>query len=114
MTRGCLAARACASSRTQAKCSLRIPAAFGGRLEANSASQIWEQSELFATLRDTGRLEGKCSPCEFKQVCMGCRARAYGMTGNYLAEEPFCFISRGPSGKPHGRKPRVKSGRART
>ena len=33
---------------------------------------------------------GKCGVCEFKQLCSGCRARAYGMTADYLAEEPFC------------------------
>jgi radical SAM protein with 4Fe4S-binding SPASM domain len=41
-------------------------------------------------MRDLDNLEGKCGCCEFKQVCMGCRARAYGMTGDFLAEEPFC------------------------
>ena len=28
--------------------------------------------------------------CEFKKVCGGCRARAYGTTQEYLGEEPFC------------------------
>ena len=36
------------------------------------------------------RLEGKCGACEFVRVCGGCRARAYSLTGNYMAEEPFC------------------------
>ena len=39
---------------------------------------------------DPDLLEGKCGICEFKQLCLGCRARAYGITNNYLAEEPFC------------------------
>ena len=46
---------------------------------------------VFAALREPDNLEGKCGLCEFKQVCLGCRARAYGMTGNYLSEEPFCI-----------------------
>jgi radical SAM protein with 4Fe4S-binding SPASM domain len=46
---------------------------------------------VFRTLRDDDNLEGKCGHCEFTTVCMGCRARAYGVTGNYLAEEPFCI-----------------------
>jgi radical SAM protein with 4Fe4S-binding SPASM domain len=52
--------------------------------------EIWDQSEDLARLRDAGALEGKCGVCEYKQVCGGCRARAFGMTGNYLGEEPFC------------------------
>jgi MoaA/NifB/PqqE/SkfB family radical SAM enzyme len=36
-------------------------------------------------------LEGKCGVCEFKRICMGCRARAfYEEHGNYMAEEPYC------------------------
>ena len=45
---------------------------------------------VFADLRDTEKLEGKCGCCEFRNVCMGCRARAYAASGNYMAEEPFC------------------------
>ena len=47
-------------------------------------------SPLFAELRDPDLLGGGCGVCEFKRVCGGCRARAYGMTGAYLGEEPFC------------------------
>ena len=36
------------------------------------------------------KLEGKCGCCEFRNVCMGCRARAFAANGNYMAEEPFC------------------------
>jgi radical SAM protein with 4Fe4S-binding SPASM domain len=54
---------------------------------------------VFLDLRDPDRLEGKCGICEFKQVCLGCRARAFGMMGDYLAEEPFCvYQPRGTEG----------------
>jgi radical SAM protein with 4Fe4S-binding SPASM domain len=42
-------------------------------------------------LRDPALLEGKCGVCEYRMVCGGCRARAFGETGNYLDEEPFCL-----------------------
>lgn len=42
------------------------------------------------TLRDPDRLEGKCGVCEFRTVCGGSRARAYAMTGNYMASDPSC------------------------
>ena len=52
--------------------------------------EIWEASPLFVSLRDPDLLGGKCGLCEFRKVCGGCRARAYGMTQEYLDEEPFC------------------------
>ncbi|MBF0496706.1 MAG: heme b synthase [Deltaproteobacteria bacterium] len=61
-----------------------------GDVREQPFSHIWRQSEIFNTLRDYGRLEGKCGRCEFKRVCGGCRARAHEMSGNYLAEEPLC------------------------
>jgi radical SAM protein with 4Fe4S-binding SPASM domain len=52
--------------------------------------EIWDSSEDLARMRDVAALEGKCGVCEYRQVCGGCRARAFGMTGNYMGEEPFC------------------------
>lgn len=63
---------------------------------------IWRDAEVFRVLRDDSCLEGKCGPCEFKRVCGGCRARAYGETGNYLTEEPFCVYQPGTRAKPGG------------
>jgi radical SAM protein with 4Fe4S-binding SPASM domain len=50
-------------------------------------------------LRDTGNLKGKCGCCEFRNVCMGCRARAYAATGDMLDEEPFCVYQPRTLGK---------------
>jgi radical SAM protein with 4Fe4S-binding SPASM domain len=61
-----------------------------GNVRQQPFRQIWESSPLFAELRDPELLKGKCGLCEFKRVCGGCRARAYGMTLEYLGEEPFC------------------------
>lgn len=61
-----------------------------GNVRRQPFGDIWQNSPLFAELRDADLLEGKCGLCQFKHLCSGCRARAYGVTGNYLAEEPFC------------------------
>jgi AdoMet-dependent heme synthase len=61
-----------------------------GNVRRAPFQQIWEGSSLFRELRDPDLLGGKCGLCEFKRVCGGCRARAYGMTQEYLGEEPFC------------------------
>lgn len=61
-----------------------------GNVRRQPFQEIWESSVLFGELRDVDLLGGKCGLCEFKRVCGGCRARAYGMTQEYLGEEPFC------------------------
>ena len=61
-----------------------------GNIRSEQFQTIWEDSPLFAELRDTSLLGGKCGVCEFNKLCSGCRARAYGMKGDHLAEEPFC------------------------
>ncbi|MDI9548033.1 MAG: radical SAM protein [Chloroflexota bacterium] len=67
-----------------------------GNIRAQPFQEIWEGSPLFAELRNPDLLTGKCGLCEFKNVCGGCRARAYGMTYEYLGEEPFCtYVPRG-------------------
>jgi radical SAM protein with 4Fe4S-binding SPASM domain len=61
-----------------------------GSVRQRPLAAIWRDSEVFAKLRDYELLEGKCGRCEFKAICGGCRARAYALTGNYLAAEPAC------------------------
>ena len=61
-----------------------------GNISKQSFAEIWQASPLFADLRNPDLLGGKCGLCEFNKVCGGCRARAYGMTQEYLGEEPFC------------------------
>lgn len=91
VTKGCLAGTAVCFISHQGEV---FPCGYlpvsAGSLRETPFREIWEKAEIFQDLRDTERLEGKCGICEFKNVCMGCRARAYGMTGDYLAEEPFC------------------------
>jgi len=64
--------------------------AFSGDIRKTNFKEIWEKSEVFTRLRDFDALEGKCGICEYRRVCGGCRARAYEITGNYMAEEPYC------------------------
>jgi radical SAM protein with 4Fe4S-binding SPASM domain len=61
-----------------------------GNVKETSLREIWGSSDTFQKLRNVDSLEGKCGLCEFKQVCFGCRARAFAETGNFLAEEPRC------------------------
>ena len=78
-----------------------LPVNCGNILE-KSLIEIWDGNEDLARLRDAGALEGKCGICGYKQVCGGCRARAFGMTGNYLGEEPFCAYDPRTAQRPSG------------
>ncbi len=61
-----------------------------GSVREKPFAELWRSSEVFAKLRDYDKLLGKCGRCEYKGICGGCRARAYALTGNYLAAEPSC------------------------
>jgi radical SAM protein with 4Fe4S-binding SPASM domain len=64
--------------------------ALAGDLRKQTFADIWEKSQVFHELRDDDGLKGKCGCCEFRHVCMGCRARAFAATGDFMASEPFC------------------------
>ncbi len=64
-----------------------------GNIREKTFKDIWENSELFKDLRDFKSYKGSCGTCEYVNVCGGCRARAYAVTGDYMEEEPFCTYS---------------------
>ncbi len=66
-----------------------------GNIREQSFQDIWENSKLFLELRDFKGYKDNCGRCEYVNVCGGCRARAYAMTGDYLAQEPFCSYQPG-------------------
>jgi len=61
-----------------------------GDLTRQSLSEIYYESPLFVSLRDSSRLKGKCGRCPARNVCGGSRARAYVMTGDLFASDPCC------------------------
>ncbi|MDR1993477.1 MAG: radical SAM protein [Nitrososphaerota archaeon] len=78
-----------------------------GNIREQSFKDIWFNSEIFKNLRNPKSLKGKCGFCEYKIICGGCRARAYGLSNDfidycgdlhmpseqkkdYLTEDPWC------------------------
>ena len=78
-----------------------------GNVRENTFKEIWFNSPIFKSLRDPKSLKGKCGKCEFRALCGGCRARAYGLSSDFidycgdlhepaelkndfLAEDPWC------------------------
>ncbi|MEM2098474.1 MAG: radical SAM protein [Candidatus Bathyarchaeia archaeon] len=79
-----------------------------GNIREKKFKEIWFNSEVFKTLRNFETLKGKCGACGYRNICGGCRARAYGLSsdfvdfcgdlheptelkGDYLAEDPLCI-----------------------
>ncbi len=61
-----------------------------GNVRRQSVVSLYRTSPLFCSLRDMTALGGKCGHCGFREVCGGSRARAFALTGDYLAEDPSC------------------------
>lgn len=66
-----------------------------GNVRTTTLSEIYQHSPLFQSLRNKESLKGRCGNCEFNPVCGGSRSRAYAMTGDVLAEEPYCSYQPG-------------------
>jgi radical SAM protein with 4Fe4S-binding SPASM domain len=60
-----------------------------GNVREEKFSDIWESSPVFVDLRKR-ELVGRCGGCDYREVCGGCRARAYALTGDYLESDPLC------------------------
>jgi len=63
---------------------------FAGNLRRAALADLWTSAELFTDIRRRSSLDGRCGACEMNAHCGGCRARAYGMTGDLMAEDPLC------------------------
>ena len=66
-----------------------------GNIRHQSLVDVYRNAPLFRELRDTNLREGKCGLCEYRNICGGSRARAYALTGDYLAEDPRCTYQPG-------------------
>jgi AdoMet-dependent heme synthase len=84
-----------------------------GNVREKSFKEIWFNSDIFNALRNPNALKGKCGACEYRSQCGGCRARAYGLSSDfidycgdlhepaelkkdYLTEDPWCVYQPKP------------------
>ncbi len=61
-----------------------------GNVRRRDPADIYRTHPLFVSLRDSDALGGKCGRCEFRRICGGSRARAFGACGDPFAEDPAC------------------------
>ena len=88
-----------------------MTAVAGNVRDEGGFTRVWQESPLLQSLRDTSLLGGRCGACEFRELCGGCRCRAYAHTGDVLAEDPGCTYV--PTGVPLEERPLVWSPAAR-
>jgi radical SAM protein with 4Fe4S-binding SPASM domain len=60
-----------------------------GDLRQQPFAEVWQSASLFQELRE-GDLGGKCGRCGYRELCGGCRARAFSESGDYLAADEAC------------------------
>jgi radical SAM protein with 4Fe4S-binding SPASM domain len=64
-----------------------------GNIRDRNFKAIYEESPVFQNLRRREELlKGACGECHYKTVCGGCRGRAHAYSGDYLQEDPRCYI----------------------
>jgi radical SAM protein len=67
-----------------------LPHPLLGNVRDRPLSEIYQTSPALRTLRDMEALKGKCGRCDFRWLCGGSRARAFGMLGDPLESDPLC------------------------
>ena len=67
-----------------------LPTHCGHVADPGGIAAIYTEHPTFLRLRDADKLGGKCGICAFRRVCGGSRARAFAVTGDYMAEDPTC------------------------
>lgn len=61
-----------------------------GNVRTDDLTTLYREHPLFVQLRNDDALGGKCGKCEYRRLCGGSRARAFGTCGDMMAAEPLC------------------------
>ena len=74
----------------------RSPEFLIGNIRDRPFSRIWADSQnpVLARFREKdATFTGRCGRCSYRDLCGGgCRVRAHAVNGDFLAEDPFCFV----------------------
>lgn len=62
-----------------------------GNLISQDFHEAWN-SKIMEKLRGGYNLNGKCGRCMHREICKGCRGAAYAAYGDFLAEDPQCWL----------------------
>lgn len=62
-----------------------------GNILEDDFREIWEKNEVLWKLRNRNLLKGHCKTCVNRDICGGCRARAYAYFSDVCAPDPGCI-----------------------
>lgn len=62
-----------------------------GNILEEGLYKIWYTSDVLWNLRNKRKLNDNCGNCNYLHRCGGCRAIAYHITGDYMADDPQCW-----------------------
>lgn len=64
-----------------------------GNIRNRPLAEILATSPVIAELRNIREtIKGRCRHCALLDHCYGCRGHAFQVTGDYLAEDPLCWL----------------------
>ncbi len=64
-----------------------------GNILKDDFEELWLHNKVLNELRNKDLIK-ECNKCPYRYHCGGCRARAYGYFGDYLAPDPGCIINK--------------------
>jgi len=64
-----------------------------GNIKKQNLIDIWQNNETMKKLRDRKNFKGVCQTCEHRNICGGCRARAYGYYRDVQQSDPGCILN---------------------
>lgn len=74
-----------------------MPQVVVGNVRERSFQDIWidnPSDELKMLRAIKSNLKGECGKCDYRELCGGCRQKAYYYNGDLLAEDPTCIVER--------------------
>ncbi|HWQ66533.1 MAG TPA: radical SAM protein [Methanospirillum sp.] len=63
-----------------------------GNVRDIPVDQIYHTSPIFQRLQNRDLLLGSCGECQYRNLCGGCRGRAYAGGQDICGEDPACFL----------------------
>ncbi len=67
-----------------------------GNIRTHRLAEVYRESGLFRRLRRADLLRGACGACDFGAICGGSRSRAFALTGDAFASDPWCAYRPAP------------------
>ncbi len=64
-----------------------------GNIRDKQLPTVWaeiKKSPFYSSFQNRNVLEGKCNVCEYREICGGCRNRAYALTGSIYGQDDAC------------------------